>query len=67
MNEIADMLSKFSEDGMDFQDRKLLDEVKDIVHKYLMDEVGDSPKKIGMKSTKKRKRKDDLICEDGQC
>ncbi|KAK7825761.1 protein main-like 2 [Quercus suber] len=67
LNEIADMLSKFSEDGMDFQDRKLLDEVKDIVHKYLMDEVGDSPKKIGMKSTKKRKRKDDLICEDGQC
>jgi hypothetical protein len=67
LNEIADMLDKFSEDGMDSRDRKLLNEVKDIVHKYLIDEVGDSPMKIGTKSTKKRKRKDDSTCEDGQC
>ncbi|GMY34611.1 protein MAIN-LIKE 2-like [Fagus crenata] len=67
LNEIADMLDKFSDDGMDSRDRKLLNEVKDIVHKYLIDEVGDSPMKIGTKSTKKRKRKDDSTCEDGQC
>jgi hypothetical protein len=58
LNEIANMLDGFSEDGMDSRDRNLLDEVKDIVHKYLIDEVEDSQKKIGTKSTKKRKRKD---------
>lgn len=67
MNEIASMLDRFSEDGMDSRDRKLLDEVKDIVHSYLIDEVGESQKKIGSKSTKKRKRKDDSNGEDGQC
>lgn len=67
MNEIANMLDRFSEDGMDSRDMKLLDEVKDIVRKYLIDEVEDSQKRIGTKSTKKRKRKDVAICEDGQC
>lgn len=66
MNEIASMLDRFTEVGMDARDRKLLDEVKDIVNNYLMDEVGDSQKKIGTKSTKKRRRKDDSNGEDGQ-
>lgn len=66
MNEIASMLDRFTEEGMDARDRKLLDEVKDIVNNYLMDEVGDSQKKIGTKSTKKRRRKDDSNGEDGQ-
>lgn len=66
LNEIASMLDRFTEVGMDARDRKLLDEVKDIVNNYLMDEVGDSQKKIGTKSTKKRRRKDDSNGEDGQ-
>lgn len=68
MKEIANIVDMFSTDGMDSRDMKLLDEIKEIAHIYLRDEVGDSPKKIRKKSTPKkpRKRKDNSTCDDGQ-
>lgn len=55
MKEIADIADSVSADGIDAQDKKLLDEIKSSVHHCLMDIVGES-QNGRRKSAVKRKR-----------